>query len=324
MPEPNHSRWKAWGHELVLAALLAALLGAAEYLVPGFCDGPSQLFLSRHLWEFALLGLGMTLIILTGGVDLSVGSIMGLCAVVFGLVFRATQRTDVASIACVLAGTLAGSLNGWLIARYRLHPLIVTLATFAAFRGVAEGVSQGEAYSQFGPAFSRLARGQWWGVPWPGYLFLLLAACCGWWLAMTPSGRFLRAIGYNETAARFAGIPVDRLRRRLYAFSGLLAGIATVVYVSRFDTAKADAGKGFELDVITAVVVGGTSIFGGRGNLLGTLLGLLLIHEVRLFVGRYWGHEELKPIVVGGLLVASILASRILERGTRERIRGER
>jgi len=321
MSQRNQPRWVAWGHELVLCALLVSLLVIAEQLIPGFCDGKSQLFLSRHLWEFALLGLGMTLIILTAGVDLSVGSIMGLCAVVFGLVFRATHRTDVASLACLATGLLAGSLNGWLIARYRLHPLIVTLATFAAFRGVAEGVSQGEAYSQFGPAFSRLARGEWWGVPWPGYLFSLLAVCCGWWLAKMPSGRYLRAIGYNETAARFSGIPVDRLRRRLYAFSGLLAGLATVVYVSRFDTAKADAGKGFELDVITAVVVGGTSIYGGRGHLPGTLLGLLLIHEVRLFVGRYWGHEELKPIVVGGLLVASILASRFLERGGRARVR---
>ena len=313
MSEQRRAGWIAWRHELVLCILLVVLMGVAEYLVPGFCDGDSQLFLSRHLWEFALLGLGMTLIVLTGGVDLSVGSMMGLCAVVFGLVFRATQRTEMAALACVLTGALAGFCNGWLIARFRLHPLIVTLATFATFRGVAEGISQGEAYSQFGARFSQLARGQWWGLPWPGYLFLVLAACCGWWLAMTPSGRFLRAIGYNETAARFAGVPVDRLRCQLYAFSGLLAGLATVVYVSRFDTAKADAGKGFELDVITAVVVGGTSIFGGRGNLLGTALGLLLIHEVRLFVGRYWGFEELKPIVVGGLLVVSILASRILE-----------
>ena len=105
---------------------------------------------------------------------------------------------------------------------------------------------------------------------------------------------------------------MDRIRRGLYTFSGFLAGLATVVYVSRFDTANADAGKGFELDAITAVVVGGTSIFGGRGNLLGTILGLLLIHEVRLFVGRYWEIEELKSIVIGILLIASILVSRLL------------
>ncbi len=301
-----------WWHEVVLFILLVALLGSAELLLPGFTNGKGQLFLSRHLWELALLTLGMTLIILTGGVDLSVGSTMGLCAVVFGLTYQSTQRTDAASAACIVTGVVAGSLNGFLIARFQLHALIVTLATAAAFRGIAEGISQGNPYSQFGSAFSQLARGTWLSLPWPGYLFLLLMVGCAAWLGMTPSGRYLYAIGHNERASRFSGIAVDRIRIGLYLFSGLLAGIATVIYVSRFDTAKADAGKGFELDAITAVVVGGTSISGGRGNLLGTILGLLLIHEIRLFVGRYWEIEELKSIVIGILLVASILVSRAL------------
>ena len=100
--------------------------------------------------------------------------------------------------------------------------------------------------------------------------------------------------------------------------AGLLAGVATIVYISRFNTAKADTGKGFELDVITAVVVGGTSIFGGRGNIVGTTLGLLLIHETRQFVSRYWGIEELKPIVIGSLLVVSVLAYRLVTQRQRE------
>ena len=301
-----------WWHEILLLVLLVTVLGFAERLVPGFSSWKDQLFLSRHLWELALLSLGMTLIILTGGVDLSVGSTMGLCAVVFGLTYKSTQQTAIASLACVLTGTLAGFLNGFLIARFQLHALIVTLATFAAYRGIAEGVSQGNPYSQFGSAFSQLARGNWLGVPWPGYLFLALSLVCGTWLGMTPSGRFLYAIGHNERASRFSGISVDRIRSGLYTFSGFLAGLATVIYVSRFDTAKADAGKGFELDAITAVVVGGTSIFGGRGNLIGTILGLLLIHEIRLFVGRYWELEEIKSIVIGILLIMSILVSRSL------------
>lgn len=307
-----------WSHEILLLLLLASLLGVAEQLLPGFTDWKSQLYLSRPLWEFALLTLGMTLIILTGGVDLSVGSTLGLCAVVFGVTFQATHQTTTAAFASVLTGTVAGMLNGFLIARFQLHPLIVTLATFAAYRGMAEGISQGASYSKFGSAFSQLARGTLWGVPWPGFLFALFAIICGIWLAVTPGGRYLYAIGYNERASRFSGIAVDRIRGALYTFSGFLAGLASVIYVSRFDTANADAGKGFELDVITAVVVGGTSISGGRGNLLGTIIGLVLIHEVRLFVGRYWAIEELKSIVIGGLLIASILASRLLAERERE------
>ncbi|WP_010585772.1 ABC transporter permease [Schlesneria paludicola] len=306
-----------WWHEVVLLILLALLLAVAERLVPGFSNWSNQLYLSRHLWELALLTLGMTLIILTGGIDLSVGSIMGLCAVIFGMTFQWCQRTDVAALACLLTGTLAGALNGFLIARFQLHSLIVTLATFAAYRGIAEGLSQGKSYSQFGSAFSQLARSSVLGIPWPGYLFAVFTILCGVWLSLTPTGRYLYAIGYNERASRYSGISVDRIRRRLYMFSGFLAGLATVIYVSRFNTAKADDGKGFELDVITAVVVGGTSIFGGRGNLLGTVLGLLLIHEIRMFVGRYWGLDELKPIVIGILLIVSILASSTISRQDR-------
>ena len=119
-------------------------------------------------------------------------------------------------------------------------------------------------------------------------------------------------MGHNETATRFSGIRVARIKIWLYTLSGALAGLATLIYVSRFDTAKADAGQGIELDVITAVVIGGTSIFGGSGNLLGTSLGLLLIHETKLFVGRYWRIEELKSILVGCLLVATLLLSTLV------------
>ncbi|MCP4189168.1 MAG: ABC transporter permease [Planctomycetaceae bacterium] len=301
-----------WWHEVVLLGLLAALLLTAESRIPGFVSWRSQLFLSRHLWEFAILATGMTLIIISGGIDLSVGSAMGLCAVAFGICFQFSGSLWISAIACLLTGLLGGVFNGVLIARFRLHPLIVTLATFAAFRGIAEGISQGQSYSQFGDAFSQLARGTWFSVPIPGFIFAFLACSSALLLAKTPPGRFLYAIGHNPQAARFSGVPVSRIRVGLYAWSGLLAGLATLIYVSRFDTAKADAGKGFELDVITAVVVGGTSIFGGRGTIIGTTLGLLLIHETRLFVGRYWRTDEFKSIVVGLLLIASVLIYRLL------------
>ena len=304
-----------WWHEVVLAVLLIGLLALAGAIMPTFLQWPRQLHLSRQLWESAILALGMTLVIITGGIDLSVGSTMGLCAVTFGIVFSHTDSVVIASLASVITGGCCGGLNGLLISKAQMHPLIVTLATFAAYRGMAEGISQGESFSQFGDSFAWLARGTWLAVPIPGYVFGLLALMFAVFLTRTPSGRFLYVIGLNERAARFSGVPVDRLKLALYTMSGLLAGLATILYVSRFNTAKADAGKGFELDVITAVVVGGTSIFGGRGNIVGTILGLLLIHETRLFVSQYWHTDELRSIVIGFLLIASVLVYRALVLG---------
>jgi rhamnose transport system permease protein len=305
---------RGWRHEAVLGVLLIALLLVAQALIPGYLNWSSQLYLARQMWELGILSLGMTLIMVSGGIDLSVGSIMGLCAVAFGISFQATHSVTLSVASCLATGLAAGSLNGLLVARFRLHPLIVTLAGYAAFRGVAEGISQGAAYSGFGERFAILARGGWWGVPYAGGIFLVLAVAGALILGRCATGRYLYAMGHNERAARFSGILVDRLRFMLYAVSGTLAALATLIYVSRFDTAKADAGKGMELDVITAVVVGGTSIAGGRGNILGTILGLLLIHQTRLFVGRYWDSEELKPIVVGSLLIVSVLIYRTVAR----------
>ena len=311
---PSPRLWHAWAHELTLAGLLAVFLMAAYASLPAFLEPTYQLRLSRHAWESAILALGMTMVIVAGGIDLSVGSMMGLCAVTFGMSHLATGSLLVSSILCLVVGCVAGALNGLLVAKYHIHPLIVTLATYAAYRGIAEGASQGTSYSQFGSSFVQLARGSIGGVPIPAFLFAGLVIVSGAVLGATPAGRFLYAIGHNARAARMSGVPVDTLRWWLYTWSGILVGLATLVYVARFDAAKADAGMGLELDVITAVVIGGAAITGGRGNLIGTILGVLLIHETRLFVGRYWRIEELKPILVGLLLIGSILIRNLLSR----------
>ncbi len=307
----------SWWHEVVIGVSLILVLLVAGWLVPGFLKPESQLLLSRQLWEFSILALGMTLIIITGGIDLSVGSTMGLSAVAFGGVHEVSGSLFAAGLACLATGLICGAVNGALIAGLRLHPLIVTLATFAAYRGIAEGWSQGCSYSRFGDDFSDFARDSWFGVPVPGAIFCLMAIAFSIFLSRTPDGRFLYAIGHNERAAKFSGIAVDRIRFWLYTTSGLLAGLASLIYVARFDTAKADVGKGFELDVITAVVLGGTSIYGGRGSILGTTLGLLLIHETKLFVSRYWGSDELRSIVIGCLLIVAVLACQMVLRKRR-------
>jgi len=301
----------AYWHEAVLLAMLAALVASAGILDPAFVAPATQLELASHIWEPALLALPMTLIIITAGIDLSVGSAMGLCAVVLGLAYGAGLSPWLGAGLAVATGVAAGALNGLFVARVRVHPLIVTLATLSAYRGIAEGISLAKPVSGFPEAFAFLGRGSLAGLPVPGILFALGVAATALVLARTWVGRSLYAIGNSETASRFSGIPVDRIKFWLYTFSGAMAGLVAVLFVSRRNTAKADVGTGLELEVITAVVLGGTSIFGGRGRIVGTLLGVILIHETREFVSWRWNNDELILIVMGALLILSVLLNTV-------------
>ena len=298
--------------EAVLLLLLVGLLLTAGRLSPAFLAAPAQVELSTHVWELALLALPMTLIILTAGIDLSVGSTMALSAVVFGLCFAHGLPIWLGATLALFSGAAAGLLNGVFIAYVRVHPLIVTLATLAAYRGIAEGISLGKPFSGFPAGFARLGQGTLLGLPIPGILFLVALLVMALLLARTPLGLRLSAIGYNETAARYSGLAVTRIKLWLYTTSGLTAAVAALLFVARRNTAKADIGTGMELDVITAVVLGGTSIFGGRGRLLGTVLGVLLIHETREFVSWQYARDELNLIVIGALLLLSVLADGLL------------
>jgi rhamnose transport system permease protein len=298
-------------HEVLLLVLLIALFITTGSIEPRFMTLRAQLGLTSDLWPLALLALPMTLIIITGGIDLSVGSTMALASVVLGISYKHNIPLPLACLLAVFASCLCGLLNGFFIAKLNVHPLIVTLATFSAFRGIAEGISLGEPVSGFPDSFQRLA-GDIGSIPLPGILFLILAAIVFVILSGTPFGTTLYAIGYNETAVRFAGHPVRRTKVILYTFSALTAGIASILYTALRNTAKADVGTGLELDVITAVVLGGTSIFGGRGTIPGTLLGILLIHETEKFVSWHYHNNELILIVVGALLILSVLLNTLL------------
>nr|CAA9241604.1 hypothetical protein AVDCRST_MAG63-1444 [uncultured Armatimonadetes bacterium] len=314
---PRRAPFRFW-HEAILMALLAALLIGARVVAPDFVLVDTQRELLLHVWETALLTLPMTLIIITGGIDLSVGSAMALCAVVLGLAHEAGVPPFAATSLALAAGLAAGALNGLFVSRAQVHPLLVTLATLAAFRGVAEGVSRGRPISGFGEGFTALARQQFLGIPAPAVIFILCAVLAAVVLARTPLGLSLYAIGHNETASRYSGIRVDRIKLLLYSLSGLAAGLAAVLFVARRNTAKADVGQGIELEVIAMVVLGGTSIFGGRGSIFGTLLGILLIHETREFVSWHWNRDELNLIVLGILLILSVLLHRFVSVRERE------
>ena len=302
--------WNRHRREMVLGALLLALITGAGLADPLFISGAAQLKLSENIWEMALLALPLTLILITGGIDLSVGSTLALSTVVFGLSVQAGLATSVAAVAALGTGLGCGALNGVLITRMKVHPLLITLASLAAYRGIAEGLSKGRPVTPLPTPFLSLSE-RVGGVPLPALYFLVLAVAVALYLHRMPGGRFLRAIGHRERAAVFSGIPVPRLLLGLYAFSGLMAAFAALVYAARRNTANPEAGLGIELDVITAVVVGGTSIHGGRGSIFGTLLGILLIHEAREFVNWRWSSSELNLVVTGSLLILSVLVHRL-------------
>ena len=310
-------------HEILLALVLAGLMIAAAFIDPLFVTRNTQQGLLSHVWDVAILSLPMTFIIITGGIDLSVGSTMSLVSVTLGMLFAAGYPVGVGAAAAIFVGIVCGLVNGLFITKVRVHPLIVTLATYSAYRGMAEGLSLPHVYEGFPAAFRAIGTNPlWmpanspklWALPAAGWFFLATALLAMVMLAKTPMGRTLYAVGFNERAARYSGLKVDRVKILIYVLSGLAAALVSVNYSALRNNAQANVGSGMELEVITAVVLGGTSIFGGRGRIIGTLLGVALIHETREFVGWHWNRSELVPLVLGGLLIVSVAANALLGR----------
>jgi ribose/xylose/arabinose/galactoside ABC-type transport system permease subunit/ABC-type sugar transport system substrate-binding protein len=310
---PPRPRWRLH-QELILVLLVAAEVALFSAIGKNFLTAGNGFEIVRLGVEVGLLALALTPVIVSGGIDLSVGSLMGLAAVAFGLLWRdAELPIVVAASGTLLLGGLAGLLNGLLITRLRLPPLIVTLGTFSLFRGLAEGLTRGvDNFTSFPACFLFLGQGYLLEhVPTQLPLFVL-AACGFWWLLhQAVTGRALFAIGLSPEGARYAGIPVERKLLLVYGLSGLVASLAAIVYVSHLGQAKADAGTGYELMAITAVVLGGTSIFGGRGTILGTLLGLAAIVILQNGLRLAALPSELAGILIGGVLLVTIAIERL-------------
>lgn len=309
-------------NEWILLLVLLVECGVFSLTGNNFLSSANAFEVTRLSAEIGLLALALTPVIITGGIDLSVGSMMGLSAVVLGSLWRdAHLPMPFAICITLLVGLLGGGLNALMIARLNFPPLIVTLGTFSLFRGIAEGITRGvENYSGFSPRFLFLGQGYVGGVI-PTQLFILIAAIavCAWLLYRTGFGRSLYAIGYSAEGARYAGIHVSRRLGFVYALSGLSSSLAAVIYVAHLGQAKSDAGTGYELTAITAVVLGGASIFGGRGTALGTVLGLLAIVILQNGLRLSAQPAELAGILTGALLIAPILIDRLSKRATTPR-----
>jgi rhamnose transport system permease protein len=301
------------GEWILLLALLAeiALFSA---IAQNFFTWENLIEVIRFSVELGLLAVALTPVIITGGIDLSVGSMMGLAAVSFGALWRdAHFPLAGALLAALLIGCAGGALNALLIARFNLPPLVVTLGSFSLFRGIAEGITQGTVnYTDFPQPFLFVGQGYLLGAI-PVQLLIFLPVLLGFWILLHRSviGRALYAIGFTAAGARYAGIPVRARIGLVYFLSGLVASLAAIIYVAHLGQAKSDAGMGYELDAITAVVLGGTSVFGGRGTLAGTLLGLFFLTVLQNGLHLAALPSELTGVLTGVMLVAIIAFDRL-------------
>ena len=307
-------RWLA-RHETLLAVILAiALIGLGAFN-DRFLTLDNLLNQGRLMTEIGLIALPMTFVIITGGIDLSVGAIVGLCAVMLGYSWKTFGFPLPLAIAFALAvGGLAGFLNGFVITRVRVPPLIMTIATLALYRGLAEGVSQAHSVRGYPEWFYFLGQGDVFGVPTQLLILIVLIVIAGVALDRTTFGRTLYAIGANETAARFSALNVDRTKLVIYTLSGFASAIAAVVLVSRVTTTRMDMGAGYELDVIAAVVLGGASIFGGSGTIWGTVIGLVMIQLLKNGLALTGVKGDATIVVIGVALILSVLIASSLQR----------
>lgn len=292
-------------------ALVAALLFESalfSILSPAFLTWANLMEILRFSVELGLLVVALTPILITGGIDLSVGSTIGLVAVTFGMAWQNLHLSILDSLALALVvGLLCGLLNAALIAYLNLPALIITLGTYSLYRGVAEGVTRASVSVTGYPAqFLRLGQGYLWSIPIQVFLFLFFILFYAILLHWSKIGRALYAIGLNADGARYAGIPVKRYLALVYLLSGAVSGIAAVVYVSHLGLAKSDLGTGFELQAITAIVIGGTSVFGGRGDLFGSVLGLLFLCVLQNGLHLLAAPSEATGVLTGVLLIAVV------------------
>lgn len=298
-------------HETILLIVLVLEWLYFNSVGPRFGSLDNTFDIVRHSVEIGLLALVMTPIILTGGIDLSVGSLLGLCAILFGKFWRDVGLPIPVAAACTLGiGALAGGLNATLITWLRLPPLIVTLGTFSLFRGLAEAITHGvDTFTSFPASFLFLGQERWLGMPAQTPILIVIAA--GVWLLVhrTTFGRSFRAIGFAPEGARYAGISVERRIALAYVLAGVVAALAAIIYTARLGQAKADAGTGYELFAITAVVLGGTSIFGGVGSVHGTLLGVAAIAVLSNGLVHARQPREMAGMLTGVLLILVLSGS---------------
>jgi len=300
--------------ETAVIALTAAVVVYSLVNVPNF-DGPLTLkFLLQDIAPILLIALPMTLIIITGEIDLSVASIVGLSSVLLGVLHDNGLSVPVAALGALLLGAACGALNGFLVAYVGLPSLAVTIGTLALFRGVAVGLLGTKAVTEFTESWTDLATATIGTTNIPVIMipFVVLALGFSLLLHFSTFGRGIYDIGLNDEAAHFTGVDVARTKWMLFVLSGVVSAFAGVYYTLRFGSARGDNATGMELQVIAAVLLGGVSIFGGRGRLHGVIAGVVLIGVIASALRLERVTVNVTNIIIGLLLIASVISAPLL------------
>ncbi|WP_232549264.1 ABC transporter permease [Propioniciclava soli] len=300
--------------EMAIIALLAIVVLVASLTVRNFATPITLTFLLLDVATLLLIALPMTMVMITGDIDLSVGSMVGLSSVVIGMMVQAGQPMGLAATTAVGVGILGGLVNGLLITRLQLPALAVTIGSMALYRGIAVGLLGTTAVTAFPEEWTTLARANIPGTPIPLVMIVFAVALAAFvvLLHFTTFGRGTYAIGRSRDAALFNGVAVDRTRIILFVLSGAIAALAGVYYTLRFGSARGDNAMGLELQVIAAVVLGGVSVFGGRGALHGVVAGVLLIGVLSSALRLAGVTSDVINIITGVLLVLSVISGSIL------------
>jgi rhamnose transport system permease protein len=312
------ARWEA-----LLVALLVATVALGAALSPSFLTADNVSFASADFSEIALMALPLTLVIVAAEIDLSIASVLGLSSALMGDLWNAGWPVEAIVPVCLLAGAACGAFNGLLVTRLGLPSLAVTIGTLALYRGLALVVLGDVAVADFPQYWTNRAIGQLPGtpIPYPIVLVAVLAVLFALLLHFSAFGRAVYAIGANEEAARFSGLRVRRIKMVLFTLSGTVAALAGIVYTLRLSSARADNGTGFELVVVAAVVLGGVSIFGGTGTLLGVILALALLGGLRNALTLGDVSQDWVTVVTGVLLIGAVLAPSLARRVQEARAR---
>jgi rhamnose transport system permease protein len=299
--------------EWLLVVLIAVVVLVNTRLSPFFLNTNNLLRTTSDFMEIGIMMLPMVFIIVTGNIDLSIASTLGLSASLMGWLFMGGWNIWLAAGAALLVSVLAGLLNGFLIARLKLPALVVTIGTLSFYRGLAYALLGDQAARGYPESFTYLGQGTLGGtrIPVALVLFAVLALVFGLVLHKTTFGRYLYAIGNNEPASRYSGVPVERVKLIIFVLSSVMAALAGFILAARFGSTRPDIGTGLELTVITVTVLGGVSIFGGSGTMVGVILALVLVGILRFGMGLVNLQGQVQDIVIGLLLILSILLPRL-------------
>jgi rhamnose transport system permease protein len=296
-----------WEWLLVLLILIVVFVNSQ--LSPFFLNTRNMMRATSDFMEMGLMMLPMVFIIITGNIDLSVASALAMCASLLGYLHIQGVNIWLAAAAALILGVLAGALNGFLVARVKLPALVVTLGTFAFYRGMAYALLGDQAARGYPSDFTFLGQGTVGSIRLPisAVLFIFFAIIFGLVLHKTVFGRYLYTIGNSEEASRYSGVQVARIKMIIFMLSGFMAALAGIIIAARFGSTRPDVANGMELAVITATVLGGINIFGGSGTIIGPILALILIGLMRFGMGLVNVQGQVQSIAIGLLLILSIL-----------------